>query len=842
MKKWIIQVITILLAFLAGIGFMGYATRIGNLDMTEVMASASLPVLYAEKDDRLFNEMHGYVEPMNGSYMRDSMIAISEDHKIGLALQKYHAKVLNASYEVRSLDTKKLIESGDSLTAEEDGTYLHYLLNLKDLLEVGEEYLLIFKVNTNEYSEVNYYSLLSYLGENHVQECADFALEFHNIAMQKDTGHAYFKKLEPNGTMDGKNLGYVNIHSRSGPVTWGDMPVKQLDEPSLTFLNMRSDTVALRLDYQIQNTQTKETYQVREAFLLRYTSSTIYLNAYERTTDRIFSVGRQLTDEQGNIYFGIQSKEVPFLKNKEENVIGFVQQGELWCYDFGQNRLSHVYGFQDKEDKRGLYSDHNYRLLQVEDSGSMDFLVYGYMNRGRYEGKSGVLFCHYDAFLNTVEELFFLQSDRPYQVVKEEIGDLAVENEEKTAWIYYEGKILQIDLSDCNIKILAEGISKDKLEVSKNGNFAAWTEEESGQIFLLNASLGTVERISPESEEVYKSLGFMGEDLIYGTAYQRDVWTDLSGEKITPMYRVNIRDHVGNEVREFNYASAGKYVTGISIVENRIDLSCVAKREDGAYVDVLPESITYTSEIPSPKLELQVVNDEIKRNEYCIKYGGSLKGGSMKQPKVKLILFEKSRTILLEPPKEELYFAYSFDSKVEGFHTLSEAVLDAYEKMGKVYKNGFQCYWNRFSRKTHTLLPGFENLDAMEETGTSAAQCIQLMLKQHQVYINAQSDLDDGMSISEIFQRELGDSFCLLSGCSLDMILFYVSEQKPVMAVKDTGDFILIVGYDAQNITYYEPGQTVLKKAGKKDSASMFEQTGNIFFSYLELENLEEDL
>ena len=37
MRRLIIQSITVLLAFLAGVGFMNYATQMGNRDMTAAM-------------------------------------------------------------------------------------------------------------------------------------------------------------------------------------------------------------------------------------------------------------------------------------------------------------------------------------------------------------------------------------------------------------------------------------------------------------------------------------------------------------------------------------------------------------------------------------------------------------------------------------------------------------------------------------------------------------------------------------------------------------------------------------------------------------------------------------
>lgn len=53
------------------------------------------------------------------------------------------------------------------------------------------------------------------------------------------------------------------------------------------------------------------------------------------------------------------------------------------------------------------------------------------------------------------------------------------------------------------------------------------------------------------------------------------------------------------------------------------------------------------------------------------------------------------------------------------------------------------------------------------------------------------------------------------------------------MGITDTGEAVLIVGYDTQNIIYCEAGQTTLKRAGMIDSTEMFERAGNLFFTCL---------
>lgn len=830
MKKLILRFVTILLAFAAGVGFMSYATYMGNRDMTTVMGEATLPVLYAEEDGMRYNEMHGYVEPMDGSYMKELLLGLPEDHHAEFAIEKYNAQIENAAYEVRSLDGSRLIEDKDHLELRDDGKYLHFELDLKDLLDRGEKYLLILKLQTSEHPEICYYSQISYLGENHVQECVEFAKLFHEAAFRKDTNQEPLKRLEPDGTIDGKNFGYVNIHAYPRTVVWGDMPVKQVTEEKLHFTDIRGNVVSLVLEYQVQNTDTKELYEVSEAFCIQYTQSRMYLQNYERTADRIFEADGQLVEDK-KINFGIQSREFPYIKNEEENVIGFVQRGQLWCYDFGQNRLSLVYGFEDKEDARGLYRAHDFRILKIEDSGSMDFLVYGYINRGLYEGRCGILLCRYDALMNTVEERYFLPSDRPYEIVKEELGKLSVVNEKNTAWLSYRNMILRIDLNRHSIQVLAEGISEEQIQVSKSNDLAAWTDEKGESISLLDTRTGVVREIESEPDEMLRVLGFMEEDFLYGTAKLSHVQMDPAGRRIVPLYRVIIRDHSGNEVREFDYASKGKYVTSVEIIENRIDLSCITLREDGSYEPALPEPITYTSEPAQEKLRLVVAGDEVRRNEYQLLYEGTMKNGSMKHPRVRMVLYEENRVLELTPSGEEYYFAWSFGGHAEGFETLAQAVGHAHEQMGTVWRKGYELLWERWNRASRTQIEGFE-VDPSEMEGSSLAQCLRLLLRQRQIYTDVQTELDQGMAVWEICERELGENCVLLPGCSLRMALYYVSRQAPVLAVTDTGSAVLIVGYDAQNIVYYEAGKTGLQRAGMNDSSEMFERGGNLFFTY----------
>ena len=71
-----------------------------------------------------------------------------------------------------------------------------------------------------------------------------------------------------------------------------------------------------------------------------------------------------------------------------------MQQGDLWSYNLKTNKLSCIFSFRDlgSNDERNDYSQHDIELVRVEKNGDMDFVLYGYMNRGQHEGKVGTAF------------------------------------------------------------------------------------------------------------------------------------------------------------------------------------------------------------------------------------------------------------------------------------------------------------------------------------------------------------------------------------------------------------------------------------------------------------------
>lgn len=132
---------------------------------------------------------------------------------------------------------------------------------------------------------------------------------------------------------------------------------------------------------------------MEEYYRVRYTSSRIYLLNFERRMNQIFR------GENQNIYdtyiqLGIRSGDVEYKANEAGNNVAFVQEGELWSYNVTEHTLAKVFSFRGYEgiDIRENYGEHDIKIVDIDEAGSVDYIVYGYMNRGIHEaGRHGRL-------------------------------------------------------------------------------------------------------------------------------------------------------------------------------------------------------------------------------------------------------------------------------------------------------------------------------------------------------------------------------------------------------------------------------------------------------------------
>ena len=72
-----------------------------------------------------------------------------------------------------------------------------------------------------------------------------------------------------------------------------------------------------------------------------------------------------------------------------------------------------------------------------------------------------------------------------------------------------------------------------------------------------------------------------------------------------------------------------------------------------------------------------------------------------------------------------------------------------------------------------------------------------------------------------------------LTGASLEQVLYFVSNNKYVIAMTGASTAVVISGYDTKNVTVYNPDTGKVETYKRSQAEKIFQENGNSFFSYL---------
>ena len=157
MRKAIVKSIAFLAVFFISLMTISFVMNQGNTDMTAEMGKATLPSMAIVKNGIDINEMYGYTMRMETAGLRESITTVDSTRQVDAAVQLYGQELEGISYELRSIDGSRLIEK-TKLTGTKEGDRLNISFRLKDLMEEGEEYSLIFVAELEDGREARYYT------------------------------------------------------------------------------------------------------------------------------------------------------------------------------------------------------------------------------------------------------------------------------------------------------------------------------------------------------------------------------------------------------------------------------------------------------------------------------------------------------------------------------------------------------------------------------------------------------------------------------------------------------------------------------------------------------------
>ena len=843
MKRHLIKGAILAVIFVVSVIVISELTNKGNTDMTAEMANATYPVVTTMVGDMEVNTLHGYTDEMEAKYMRDTITPLQEDRKLTIHVKGGTFKINRIGYEVRSLDTTRLVEDNEVANLMLNGEDIQAQIPIKDLIDEDTEYVLTIVLKGEKGKEIRYYTRIILTENLHLTEQINFTRDLQNKIYNRDKTYSedIVKYLESNASGDNSSFHKVDIHSSLEQVTWGNLGVK-IESESMPQIKELSDSVAtIFYDYMVSITGDdgqKEYLNVEEYYYVRYTANRMYLLDYERFANEIFTPAGQCYDDQ-DIVLGITGEDVELKENLDGTIVSFIQENTLWQYNNNSDRIVKVFGFfnNDMQDLRDNYDQHKIKIVSMDDSGNMQFMVYGYMNRGLHEGECGVAMYYYDSVINCIEEEVFLPYTKPYQMLKEDVKHLSYVNGSNEMFIFLQDTVYKIDLFEHTYEKIVSGLSDGTYTISADNSMLAWQEEleenKSKTIQVLSLADGISYQVTAEAHDYVKPLGFIEKDFIYGISRESDI--KAGAVEQFPMYAVNICNEEGTEIQ---YQKDGIYILDTTLKGNVIQLTRVKKGEAGNYIEVENDSIMNNSPTEASKVSVVTkVFEDNREKEVCIRLGFPVGETKPKLLTPRQVIFQESRTVDLKDAftetDREYYFVYARYGLM-GVHTdVSLAIANAKECSGVVLNKEQNYIWEKTKRKTKNTINvgGTDSKDG----SSSLSICLTELLKAGGYTVDAKPMLEQGESSLSILERYVEGDTLDLTGLSVDNVLYYVSRGYPVMAILGDNQGVLIVGYDEFNVIIMDPANGGMPyKKGLNDSIAYFEGYGNKFLSFVE--------
>ena len=774
MKKLLIKTGVLFLAFISVIAIYFISIYKDEDGEDIVMQSATLPVVSMIYEDTSINMLQGYTTYMDGRYMRDSITPLEEGRTLGVNIRRYENVIATMSYEIRSLDTERLIDKQNIEHFVSSGDNIYATIDVSSIVEKDTEYLLIIELVSEKHGNIYYYTRIEEQTESDVKAHLDFVTAMSESSLDDNAAMDYLPYLEPSSASDSTNLAYVNINSSFANFTWGDLPVKRVTEPVVTIKEILGDVGCYELQYKVMAENeygTAQYYNVTEFFRVRQGVDVMYLFVYERTMEQIFDGSNQNVSTT-RINLGLDSDlDVEYSYSQAGSYVSFVKERNLWLMDMKRNKIINIFSFESGSDNdvRDVFDENAIEIISTNDDGDVLFMVYGYMNRGGHEGNVGTGLYVYDRSENYVNELAFVPSTKPYYILKESMGKFAYIKDDSLLYMMLGDSIYTVTFDSNEYVQLVSGLKTGNYIISDDKNIIAWHENASvngaDSIRVINIKTGDDFVIRAEEGDYIKAVGFIEHDLIYGTAKQADVYTDDTGETVFPMYKLNVVLESKEDIE--SYQKENVYISQVTVEGNMLKLKRMSKDGSGVFAAIGDDQYINKNIAATPDVSLSVIATDYKKKELTLDFAYTVTADddlAKVYPQEIKFIQGNSFEMVKEDAEDSNLYVYADGELMLVTEKVSEAINAAYDNYGVVMNGSGNYVWAR-AGKVNNVGIDMKYMVGKGYTSYSAT--------------------------AELWEGEILD----VSKAYYDTLFYYVTKRMPVFTMVDGHGLVCIDAY-----------------------------------------------
>ena len=799
----------------AGIYFILEQNTIEKADTVyTTMEEATIPVVYASLPGSVSNRLPGYLQEMGQKTARDSLTLLPEDRRLEITVSGYGTSILSMQYEIRSMDLSRLVEKTEVTRWEDAGDGVTASLPIQNLLTKGTEYMLHLTLRTEQHEAIHYYTRIMQEENPYGGEMLNFAKDFSMKTLDSAQAQTLVTYLETNNTEDNTSLGRVTIKSSFSQLTWAGLKMQLAGEMQVTLKELDGIMGQVEVQYDLTRESedgTTEIYNITDEYTLKYNPQRLYLMDFQRTTSQVFGGGREVYSGR-RILLGIGNDDaVSVTSSDDKRFLAYTFNRDLWCYDQEDGRAVKIFSFRSRDDDSGRssFDQHDIRVISVQNTGDVEFLVYGYMNRGRHEGYMGVSLCRYDESSGAVEEKFFVPVVNTYESLKQDMEKLCYLSSSDMLYLMIDHAVYGIDVSSNEYMVVADALEEGSYSISDDQSSLAWQEGqelyEASVIHLLNLETGQKKEITGDGSSYLRTLGFVRGDFVYGLAHPEDLWMINGRVETLPMYALEIVDE--NLTLETRYERDGYYLTDVQVEDARVHMNRLARTEGGFSYHDQDTIVCNTADEKEHMAGIGWYASEIRRKLYFVQLDTEIKTSkNIKISAPKKITYDNSEVLELKTVQQSsgmLFFAYGEGHMLGSSRDFSKAVAMAYDKMGYVTDENGRMVWNRVNRSPSR---------SIREPQSAAYN-----ITKHLEEFTMNQDFGDGTLVLDA------------RGCTLNQMLYFIDGGIPVVAFVEEDHYILLYGYDQYNISVYDPFTNESHKMGLNDAGEYFAGRKNDF-------------
>ncbi len=807
---------------------------VGKTTATSLQAS-TFPIVYLQLDKHQVNTLHGYSSQQDSAQLRESITPLDTSKAFTAQIAENELEIKKLDYELQDIPNKKTISS-DSLTAfTQEDSYKTVRIRLDAPMDTGTEYGLQITLTTSYSKKIYFYTRIKYYDSDfYLDEKLNFVHDFHDATFDKGKTMDIEPYLETHSSRD-NTLAEVTINSSRKLVAWGNLHPEQITNCVPTIKELNIETAAVEQVYFVtaQTPSGKETYQIKEFYRVRYTFDRIYLLYFRRTMEALFDP--ELTSlTKSEFKIGITNRtDLNITSSDSEQKMAFVRNGSLWYYDLETNQLNQVFTFEQKENDflRSYYDQHDIRILNIDDSGNLSFVVYGYMNSGDYEGRVGILLYNYDPQKRQILERVYIPLTTTYQQLKEDFGEFCYVNKKNVFYFSLNDMVYAYNITSRQYTILTKNASEDNFAMLEEAKCFVWSDARgsspASQITILDLESELSITIQAEKNQSIRVLGTIDDNVVYGYVRNADIYESTDGKRISPVYKMIISDCQGNILKEYQE----KYISDVTVEENVIRLKRL-KKVNGHFYKASEDSVQNQKNTKKKSIDITTrVTEKALTEKYISLPAGFIMKRLPVVESTKYVMITDNTTLHLSPKKNESvrYYVHAFGEITDSLDNAGEAIQLADEQMGVVTDSNSNVIWERGGKFYSKQISGFHTTTAGGEV-SSVKACIHMLLQTAQVTVPA-TQLK-GNSVMNILGKYLNTPVNL-TGCTVDEILYFVSKENPVIAMTDNNQAVLITGYTESSVTWLNPATGNKTTMSLSNAENYFKAADDIFISYI---------